>query len=363
MKKIIVLILLLSFSITSFAQIQDSEITKHNKTDSLLLTFIYLESGDIYIGHIISESDTVLVIVEKNLGVISLQAAEIKKIENIFRNSSIQLFLSDNSIYTGKLLDVEKENYILENLHTGVVRIPINMINKITSLEEKRLVSHNPNSTRYFFAPSAIPLEKNGGYYQNAYLLSNSVNFGLTPNFSMGGGVIIPLLFFITPKVGYKIRKNIYVGAGLIAATTLIPEATISGGIPFGLITIGNTENNFTIGSGYGLLWADEDFEQTHYPISTINGMVRISKRIQLVSENWIIPFKRHMEEEGYFDNNGYWVDDIELEEMETKLYMALSLGLRIMVGERSSVDFTPVYLYGGNDGVVVPYLDYVYKF
>lgn len=366
--KIITLVgLLFAFSFMSSLQAQNPNrleptLKKVNNGDSLLFTFIYLESGDVYVGHIAAESDTALIVVEKNLGELTLHPKEVKKIETIFRNSLIQLSLSDNSKYTGRLLDVEKYDYVMENLHTGVARIPRIIVTGIISMEDRRLVTHNPNSTRYFFAPSAIPIEKNGGYYQNAYLLSNSINFGLTSNFTLGGGVVIPLLFYITPKVGFKVRKNLYLGAGLIAASTFIPDAIVSGGVPFGLVTVGNKESNFTIGSGYGLMWNEGEFEHTHYPLSTINGMVRISKRLQLVSENWIVPFKRHMIQEGYQDEYGNWVDDVELDKMETKLYLALSFGMRIMVSERGTVDFAPVYLHG-DEGVVIPYLDFVYKF
>lgn len=45
----------------------------------------------------------------------------------------------------------------------------------------------NPHSTRYFFAPSALPLSKGEGYYQNAYIFVNSVSVGVTDHFTMGG--------------------------------------------------------------------------------------------------------------------------------------------------------------------------------
>lgn len=335
---------------------------QEHKTDSSLFTFIYLESGDMYIGKIISQSDTAWVVNEKNLGGIILHPKEVKKIESVFYNSSIQLFLSDNSKYSGKLIEINDNNYIIETLHTGIIKIPENKVTKITNLDKNRAAPNNTNSTRYFFAPSAIPLEKNGGYYQNAYLLSNSINFGLTHNFTLGGGVIIPMLFYITPKISFEVRKNFYLGAGVLAATTLIPDAIVSGGIPYGLATIGNTENNITLGSGYGLMWNNGDFEHTHYPITVVNGMARISKRIHLLSENWIVPFKRQIIIEGYYDNNNNWVEEVKLDSMHNKLYMALSLGMRIMIGERSTVDFAPVFLYH-EKGIVLPYLDFVYAF
>jgi hypothetical protein len=338
-----------------------STVHAQQEKGSPLFTYIYLESGDVYIGRITQENDSALTIREFNLGEVVLLRKEVQKTEHFFRNDDVQLSLSDHSKYSGELLDVTTDDYLLATESAGNVRILKTRVVGITRSIDQR-IPYSPNCTRYFFAPSAIPIEKKGGYYQNAYLLANSVNFGVTDNFTIGGGVVIPLLFFITPKIGVKVSDHFYIGAGLLGATTLIPDAIISGGIPFAVATVGNKENNVTIGAGYGLMWNEGEFEHTHYPIITLNGMVRISDRVQLVTENWIIPFKRTTDEDGYYDSNNNWVE-AAVEKTETKLYMALSAGARIMVGKRSTVDFAPVYLYGGDQGVVVPYLDFVYKF
>mgnify|MGYP006883378725 CR=1 FL=1 len=349
-----------------------------SETDTLLFTFVYLKSGDVFVGHNKTESDSVIVMDERHLGQISIAKEDIASTRQIFKHSTVTLTLSDHTVYTGQFIAADDTHYRLETKYAGVTSIPTQHVVEINPVETKRTSLRNPNATRYFFAPSAIPLERGGGYYQNAYLLSNSVNFGVTNNFSLGGGVIIPLLFYVTPKVGFELRKNLYVGAGLIAGSTFIPDAIISGGIPFGLITVGSEETNLTLGSGYGFLWSDGEFEHTHYPISTVNGMMRISKRIHLITENWIVPVRQT--EEYYMVNGKESTDPWELDpvydehgnridppisrtEETTDLYMALSLGLRVLVGERSSVDFAPVYLHGFNNGLVIPYLDFVYKF
>ncbi len=336
--------------------------------DSLLFTFIHLRSGDVLIGRSVGENDTIHRFEEVNLGEITVAKSKIVSTRHVYRNAYVILQLGDNTRYSGKLIDADEQHYILESSWGRSLLIPKMKVVSLKMTKSPKKVWQNPNATRYFFAPSAIPLDKGDGYYQNAYLLSNSVNFGLTDNFTLGGGVIIPLLFYLTPKVGFKVAKNLYLGAGFIAGSTFIPGAIVSGGIPFGLITYGSPENNLTLGSGYGLLWNEGEFEHTHYPITTVNGMMRLSNRLHLVSENWIIPRKHTKEyyspEEGYFDDSGIWVEPelIRTEEV-TDLYMALSVGLRVLTGARSTVDFAPVYLYGEADGIMVPYLDFVYKF
>lgn len=332
-----------------------------------LFSVVYLINGDILTGSILSSNDTILELNEWRMGVLLLQQKDVDHVQSVLKNAKVIIVLNDNARYTGDLVAVNNGQFVLNTILAGEVLIPRQEIKNIDVVKRVKEVTVNPNATRYFFAPSAIPIEKGSGYYQNAYLLSNSVNFGLTKNFSLGGGVIIPILFYLTPKIGYQVRKNLYVGAGLIAASTFIPGATISGGIPFGLLTCGNTETNFTIGIGYGMLWNDErKFQQTHYPITTINGVARLSNRLQLVSENWIVPVRYTKTEElddGYFDNYGNWISGTEISKEVTELYMAMSLGLRVMVTQRSTVDFAPVYLFGVSNAPLIPYLDFAYKF
>lgn len=311
----------------------------------------YLDNDEVYIGREIVQNDTNLILAEWHLGKIEVDKKQINSQEDFRLQDSIQVELVDGSRYYGRLLEADSFRIRIQH-KTGSLLFFTSQMQTCSRIEETEKPD-NPNSTRYFFAPSAIPLEKGAGYYQNAYLLMNSVNFGLSPHLSLGGGVIIPLAFYITPKISYQAFKNVYLGAGFIAASTFIPESIMSGGIPFGLFTYGNEVNNATLGVGYGLIWVEGEYDHTQYPITTLNGMLRLSNRIVLVTENWLIPIRQK-----------HYVD--EFEEVYTyssdEFYMALSAGLRIRVGKKSTVDFAPVLLQT-EETLVLPYLDFVYKF
>lgn len=362
MKKILAIILLLGSGAFLEFECQNTE---GQDQDSLLLSFIYAKQGDVYVGRIIGQDSSQVTFEDQFMGEISIDQKKIIRIENVFRNTLIIITLGENLRYTGKLIDIDENFYTLKSEFSDEFKIPRDKIIEVEILKGTSDLSNNPNATRYFFAPSAIPLDKGKGYYHNAYLLSNSANVGVTQNFSFGGGVIIPLLFYVTPKVGFKVRKNLYVGAGLIAATTIIPDALISGGIPFGLLTVGNLENNFTIGAGYGFIWNQGDYQKTDKPIVTLNGMVRISNRIQLVTENWLVPFIKQNEfDNSYQDANGNWIEAEPTITESKEIALAFTLGTRIILNNKMSLDFAPLYLTGtSTTGLVVPYLDFVYKF
>jgi hypothetical protein len=63
-------------------------------------------------------------------------------------------------------------------------------IRKLEILKTDRFIKgqywfENPNATRYLFGPTAIPLKKGEGYYQNTYIILQSFNIGVSNNFSI----------------------------------------------------------------------------------------------------------------------------------------------------------------------------------
>jgi hypothetical protein len=205
----------------------------------------------------------------------------------------------------------------------------------------------NPNDTRYFFAPSAFNLKQGDGYYQNVYFLMNSANYGVSDNLSIGGGIILPVGIYVTPKINFKITERFYAGGGVLAGVLPGPSAV---GIVYGITTYGTNEHNITLGGGWGFY--EDEFSQR--PIITVNGMTRISRRLALVTENWSIPLNE-------YDYN--YMTNVET---VTKVYKTFfSFGFRMMFGEKITID---VALINGKDifeflPVGIPYVDFVYKF
>jgi hypothetical protein len=147
-------------------------------------------------------------------------------------------------------------------------------------------------STRYFWSPNGYGLKKGEGYYQNIWVLWNQFAYGLSDNFSIGGGIIPLFLFggtptpvFITAKFSIPVVENKFnLGAGAIAGTILGEEET-GFGILYGISTFGTPDNNVTFGLGYGFAggeWASS-------PMINVNGMFRVSSRGYFITENYYI--------------------------------------------------------------------------
>jgi len=202
--------------------------------------------------------------------------------------------LLDKSEFVGKYVERTQEHLVFRTAAIARLQIQFERIASIQELNPSNMKgnvywSPNPRPTNYFFWPSAINLKKGEGYYQNNMLFLNSVYYGVTDNISVGAGIEFlslfsgtPLLFF-SPKVTFPVAKNAHAGGGLLLFT--VPDEG-SGGFLYGSTTLGTIEHNVSGSLGFGFV--DGEFAST--PLLNISGMTRVSRKLMLMSENWIVP-------------------------------------------------------------------------
>ena len=142
-------------------------------------------------------------------------------------------------------------------------------------------------------------------------------------------------LFFITPKVGFKVNDNFHLGGGLLYVSAPGDnDSRNSAGIMYGVGTFGSRENNFTFGTGWGFI----NGKFANEPFITLSGMTRVSKSIGLVTENWFIP------------TDGY--------------KPIFSYGVRFL-GDKTAFDlaFINTKEFASITIIGIPYIDYVVRF
>lgn len=262
--------------------------------------------------------------------------------------NSYKVMLMDGSELIGKILEQDSSQIVMQTSVIPRLAIPRDKITKIEALSASNYKKgeywfENPHATRYLIGPSAFNLKKGEGYYQNTWIFLNSFNVGLTNHISLGGGLEFistfsgltngkfDPIFYLTPKASFQVSERFHAGGGILY---LHAPDNSNGGIGYGMATYGNTDNNITAGIG----WFFSSFEFENRPVITISGMKRISRKLGLVSENWILPANDYM-----------------------GLY---SYGIRFF-GEKMAVDLAFInnrdifdFLFIG-----IPYVDFVVKF
>ncbi len=202
----------------------------------------------------------------------------------------------DGNGYTGLVLSSDSVSVHFKAEKLGEITVLRTEVLSLEPLEDKQLKDGkywfpNPQSTRYFFSPNGYGLKKGEGYYQNIWVLMNSVAIGLTDHVSVGAGMIPLFLFagaptpvWVTAKVSIPVVKDKFnLGAGLLAGTA-VGEPDTGFGIFYGLATIGSKDRNVTLGGGYGFAVDSENGS----PMFNLSGMIRIGPRGYLVTENYL---------------------------------------------------------------------------
>ena len=209
-------------------------------------------------------------------------------------NLIYQFETRDGNAFSGRIVSQTELRYRVDTEAYGLIWIGKDNIRSIRAIEpaevrEGKIWPFNPQASRYFFSPNGYGLRKGEGYYQNVLLVFNQVAFGITDHFSIGAGTVPLFLFgagetpvWITPKFTIPILPDkLQIGAGILTGVVLGLDNSVFG-IPYGIVTIGDRNNNLSLGLGYG--FAASEFAST--PTVNLNAMFRISPRSYLLTEN-----------------------------------------------------------------------------
>lgn len=248
---------------------------------------------------------------------------------------TVEIILNNNQRYTGTILSVNNDELELQT-DSGRMYIQLSRIESIREAGSAGGWFENPNKSRLFFSPTARPLKKGDGYYQNIYVFFSNAAYAVSHNISFTGGFsmvpgisISEQLLMFSGKFGAEVAENHYAGGG-------IAVATIAGSGENLLVGYGNYTYDFGRGNFTGGLSTFGLTDEVGTFAILLGGDYRLSERIAMVTENFWFP------------------------EVQATLF---SYGLRFM-GERMSVDlafFRPGIT--EDIGFGIPYVDFVFNF
>jgi hypothetical protein len=209
----------------------------------------------------------------------------------------VQIETNDGNEYIGIIVNRTSESIRLKTDKIGEISIPQSEIRKISEINVNKTKDgtywlHNPQATRYFWAPNGYNLKQGEGYYQNVWVLFNQFIYGFADHFSAGIGTVPVFLLsspytpvWITAKISVPVKKDKFnVGAGALMGT-VAGESKSGFGIIYGIATIGSKDKNLNVGLG----WAYASGEVAKNPTMNISAMIRTGAKGYFLTENYII--------------------------------------------------------------------------
>lgn len=209
------------------------------------------------------------------------------------QNTRVSVTMDNGDNFNGFLID-QNDTILLIHNENGKFILFASHVKKLNQYTiSGKFGFENPHDTRYFFGPTAIPIGKKEGYYQNVLVAFNFVNVGITKNISIGGGfefistVLGSPIGLITPKIGFQVAEKLYLGAGIFAGGML---GETGAGMGYGVITYGQPEANISFGTGYAILPNEESL-----PVFMFSAFKRTGRTVGLMTENYFF----NIEQEG----------------------------------------------------------------
>ena len=219
-------------------------------------------------------------------------------------NKAIQIQTIDNTTQTIAWGDIQsitlsspqEPTWIAPNITDEVVlpevlELPPTETPPLPQLYQSTKFSYPNVSNRYIFSHSSIPLQSSQGYLAQT-LLYTSAGLGLTDNVQLRVGALGPIFATAGLQYSLQIQENLHISAD--TEMLLFPWATDGSSWKKVLIptvqlgvTYGDLDNHISVKIGYGA----ERFStpsRAFYPVQ-INMHGRVSDRISVLSENWIL--------------------------------------------------------------------------
>ncbi|WP_137090023.1 hypothetical protein [Mangrovivirga cuniculi] len=231
------------------------------------------------------------------LSFLALNLAGQEKIE-FDSTETVYVSTKDKAVYKGRITNQSDERISLQTEKFGQLKINRDDIREIEhdngqSIKNGKIWHEHIYASQYILTGNAIPLKKGQGYYNNIWIFSNSLAYGITDNFSIGTGILpiidfqngIALPFWFSAKYSFPNKgKNIYFSIGATGLKLFNVDMPVLGAL-YGATTFGDKNLNLTLGlgvpyqQGYGLV---------KYPLGKISGAVRISKSTYFTVEGFI---------------------------------------------------------------------------
>jgi hypothetical protein len=259
-------------------------------------------------------------------------------------DSVYEIRLRDGSVLIGRVLTDDGTTLTVQTEAGVNLTLRREQVASITAIQGRMVNGEvwgdDPHATRLFFAPTARSIPQGQGYFGVYELFFPFVSYGLTDRFTISAGTpIVPeaigQVFYLAPK--YEVLRTQGASAAVGVLALFAPDEALDGsvGLLYAVGTLGDPDQALTVGATVPFIATSGDSDIGSEPAFMIGGESRLTRRIKLLSENYLVPGEGSL----------------------------VSAGVRFF-GERLSADFGIGAAFGGDDDACcLPLVNFVYSF
>ncbi|MBO0935765.1 hypothetical protein J2I47_04315 [Fibrella sp. HMF5335] len=207
--------------------------------------------------------------------------------------------LSDGTTLSGQVLSQDSSRVVIKTNTIGTVYVPADRVLRMErgtvagNTARGRLNSDEayPNIFPQYmaFTPTAYQAEKGRVYYRNSIFYLNQFDVGITNNWSIGAGAFLfPVTSFgwLSTKLSVPLGEHARIavqGQLIYGVTDFIYRRGFNTNFIQGLLSLGTSQNNVTIGLGFS------GERGSSGQLLTVGIVRKVSSLITFISENQLI--------------------------------------------------------------------------
>jgi hypothetical protein len=198
--------------------------------------------------------------------------------------------LTDGSTLYARITSVDGDRVVLTTVGGTRVEVTRGQIREIRpadgSVVQGEFWVADPNSSRLFFTSTGRSLPAGQGYVGTYLIVLPFVAVGVTDRVTLAAGA--PVLigefepFYLAPKIQLLRQPSATFSVGTLVF--FFNDENV--GIAYGVGTFGSPDRALTAGLGWG--YSGTDF--TSEPVALLGGETRVSRRVKLITENYVLP-------------------------------------------------------------------------
>ena len=201
-----------------------------------------------------------------------------------------EIRLADGSVVFARIVELDEEQVVFMTVGSARIEVDRSQIRELAAargrVQDGEFWSEDSSGTRLFFTATGRSLARGESYIGTYVIVLPFAAVGLTDRFTFAAGA--PVLFgefepfYLAPKV--QVVRSPTVQASLGTLVFFFDDELV--GVVYGVGTFGNPDKALSAGLGY--FYSGDDV--VNEPAFMLGGETRISRRIKLITENYVLP-------------------------------------------------------------------------
>ena len=202
----------------------------------------------------------------------------------------LEVRLADGSLIIGRVTELNEETVVLTTTGGGRLEIDRDQIREVRRargrMVEGEFWNEDPSSTRLLFTATGRALAKGESYVGTYVVALPFAAVGITDRISIAAGA--PVLFgefepfYLAPRV--QVLRTPRAQASLGTLVFFFDSEVV--GIVYGVGTFGDADK--AVSTGLGFFYSGDEVDNE--PAFLLAGEARVSRRIKLITENYLLP-------------------------------------------------------------------------